>query len=361
MPFNPFREALGEAGFRAFEHESTFKPEADAALARFQAIRGDLERQVRRGDMTVKVAREKAEAAAAQLKTSLKSSADGYSATPRVFLERLLQASDTRKRSREHMSLEGLQRETNRLLRLALVEQQLQNRAAEFEGKTHVRKLPGGQPVATLDSLLSFHSTAQNAGDEAATEWARRQLEAMRSRITDAADLRRIERACDRPEVVNPQIVATYMEALQGSEFGEMERFVAHALEGRDANACVAAFLMARGEPGGMGKRWVRDVLNGLGAFPDAALATLRTLEADARGAESEAARAQADYAGAVAEAEARLTGIETPSEDEVARAQRVRSRPVAKLGEPIGLALDRRGEYFDELDLDAASGGPAG
>ena len=132
MPLNPFRDALGQAGRRASQHESSFKPEADAALARFQAVRADLERQVRRGDLTVKVARERAGAAAAQLKAALAAQAQGFSASPRVFLDRLVEASELRKRSRDHLSLEGLQRETNRLLRQTLVEQQLQNRAGEF-------------------------------------------------------------------------------------------------------------------------------------------------------------------------------------------------------------------------------------
>src|SRR5262249_27233106 len=150
--------------------------------------------------------------------------------------------------------------------------------------------------------------------------------------------------ACDRPDVVNPRVVAVYLEALEGAGPGEVEGFVARALAGRDANACVAAFLRARDEPGGMAGRWGRDGLDRLGGFPGAALATLRSIEAEARGADAEAARAQADYATALAESEARLTGVEAPSPDEVARAERVRARPAARLGEPIGLALDRRG-----------------
>jgi hypothetical protein len=361
MALNPFREALGQAGRRASQHESSFKPEADAALARFQAVRADLERQVRRGDLTVKVARERAEVAAAQLKAALTAQAQGFSASPKVFLDRLVEASELRKRSRDQMSLEGLQRETNRLLRQTLVEQQLQNRTGEFEGKTFVRRLTGGQPAPTLESLLAFHETAVNAGDEAAAEWARRQLEGLRVRVSDPADLRRIDLACDRPDVVNPRVVAVYLEALEGAGPGEVEGFVARALAGRDANACVAAFLRARDEPGGMAVRWVRDVLDGLGGFPDAALATLRSIEADARGADAEAARAQADYAAALAESEARLTGIEAPSPDELARAERVRARPAARLGEPIGLALDRRGHLPEDPSPEPAAGdGPA-
>jgi hypothetical protein len=349
MALNPFREALSQAGLRAFEHESSFKPLADAALARFNEFRDDLERQVRRGDLTMKVAKERAQAAALNLKVALKQQSAGYSPVPRIFLDRLVETSNARKRARDHMSTEGLQRETNRLLRLALVEQQLQTRAREFEAKTYVRMMPNGQAVPTLESLLSFDQTATHAGDDAAREWARRQLESIRPRIIDPADHRRIDLACDRAESVNPRLVASYMRALDDSDDTALETFVENALESRDANACVAAFLLARETPGGTNMRWVRNVLNGLNVFPDAALSTLRSIEAEAREADGDAAHTQAEYAIAVAEAQLRFDGIETPTEEEIDQQRRIRSKPVARLGEPIGLSLDRRGTFADE------------
>jgi hypothetical protein len=350
MALNPFREALAQAGLRAFHADPTFKPQADAALARFQSYCDGLERQVRRGDLTPKVAREKARAAADDMKAGLTKQSEGFSPAPRVFLDRLVSVGNLRRQAREHQSLEALQRETNRLLRQTLVEQQLRTRAEEFEGRTSVRTLPGGKSAPTLDSLLAFHESATHAGDEAATEWARRRLEGMRSRVTDPADQRRIDRACDRPEVVNPRVVATYMEALQGSQPEAMEAFVGEALADRDANACVAAYLMAREAPGGIAVRWVRSVLDGLSELPDAALATLRTLESEARATDAEGARAQADYAIALAEAQVGFPGLEAPSDEELALQAHLRAKPVARLGEPIGLALDRRGADPDDL-----------
>jgi len=358
MALNPFREALGQAGLRAFHHESSFKPEVDAALARFRADRDDLERRVRRGDLTVKVARQQAGAAADALRVGLAGQADGYSPVPRVFLDRLVAASEARKRSQERLPAEGLQRETNRLLRLNLVEQQLQTRAGEFEGRTAVRSFAGGQSAPTLASLLDFHETAGRAGDEAAREWGRRQLEAMRPRVTEPADLRKIDLACDRPEAVNPRLVASYMEALGGEGPEGLGAFAAGALEGRDANACVAAFLLARGAEGGPSQRWVRGLLDGLAEFPDAALATLRALEAEARAEDAGAARAQVDYATALAAAQAGLPGLEPPTDEELARRARVQAKPVARPGQPIGLALDRRGADPEEFAA-AADLGP--
>src|SRR5260370_25436136 len=98
MALNPFREALGQAGLRAFQHESSFKPQADLALAQFRQHCDQLERQVRHGDLTVKVAREQGDAAAVHLKNTLKKQAEGYSPVPRGFLDRLVETRKARNR-----------------------------------------------------------------------------------------------------------------------------------------------------------------------------------------------------------------------------------------------------------------------
>ena len=350
MSLNPLRDAVGQAGQRASRAESPFRAEADAALTAFRGLTQDLSAQVGRGDLTPKVAREQAAEVADRLRESLLMQSEGYSAVPRPFLDRLIEASNARKRARETMGLEGLQRETNRLLRQGLIEQQLATRAAEFEGRAFVRPVHGGPPAPTLPSLLAFHETAAQAGDESAQEWARRQLEGFRGRVADPEDRHKIDRACDRPDLVNPRIVATYVDSMQGRDAAELETFVAHALEGRDASACAAAFVLARQAPEGLALRWVRSALNGLGEFPDAALASLRAWEAEARRGEADAARAQADYAAEVARAEARFPDLEAPSAAELGRRARVEAKPVAAPGEPIGLALNRRGQDPDEF-----------
>ena len=223
MALNPSREALGRAGLHAYHNESPFKAEADDALARFRSLRDDLERQVKRGDLTLKVARERASEAAQQLKSTLRDKAEGFSPVPRAFLDRLAEADLARRRARDAQSIEGLQRETNRLLRMTLVEQQLQTRAPEFESRTLVRALPGGQSAPTLESLLAFHRSASQAGDDAAMEWGRRQLEAVRPRALDPNDQRKIDLACDRPEAVNPRLVEGYVEALRGADAAGLE------------------------------------------------------------------------------------------------------------------------------------------
>ncbi|CAN5866576.1 hypothetical protein BH23PLA1_BH23PLA1_09340 [soil metagenome] len=350
MPLNPLRPALGPRGLRTQNTDSPFQSESDAALSGFRVVRQDLERRVQRGDLTLKVARQLAESAANDLRRDLLQKSEGYSPTPRVFLDRLVEAQLYRDRVREGMTIEGLQRETNRLLRQTLIEQQLQARAVEFEGRTFLRPMAGGTPTPTIDSLLALHESASQAGDEAAQEWARRQLEGLRGRSYNEDDIARIDRACDRPDRVNPRLVNQYVEALQGRTAEDLEPFVRQSLQGRDANACIAAFVLARQCPEGVSPSWVRAVLEGLKEFPDAALGTLRAWEADARQVEADEARAQAEHTIALAEAEARFSRVEPPTEAEIERRSRWEARPAAQVGEPIGLTLDRRGLTPEEF-----------
>jgi hypothetical protein len=352
---NPFRETMSRAAQEANGRPSPFHAEAEAALSGFRSARADLERLVRRGDLTPKVARERAAAAAADLRSRLMKQSEGYSPIPRVFLDRLVEASNARKKALETLSIEGLQRETNRLLRLNLMEQQLQARAAEFEGKAFLRPVAGGVPSPTLDGLLGFHRLAADAGDEVAVEWARRQLEGFRNRIVSPEDSRKIDLATDRPDRVNPRLIDAYCESLRGRNEQELETFVDRAKEEKDANACIAAFLLAREVPDGPGHRWVRKVLSSLAEFPDPALSTLRGLEAEARAGEAEAAQTQARFVVSQAQAEVALNGLEAPTDRELERDSRIQSKPVARPGEAIGLALDRRGA-IEESEFEAAA-----
>lgn len=353
MGLSPLRDALAQTAMTAHQRATPFKGDIDSALDAFQSVRAGLERQVRSGDLTIKAARERAYEAAQRLRTHLFEQAESYSPVPRVFLDRLVETSETRRRARGIQSLESLQRENNRLLRQMLIEQQLLNRAAEFEGKAFVRPIQGGAPAPTLESLLLFHESSRQAGDDAAVEWARRQLEAIRPRTVDPNDLHKIDVATDRPDRVNGRIVMRYAEALRGQSNEQIEAFVHEAVESADANACVAAFLLAREASEGISLRWVRETLDGLARFPDSALETLRSREAEARQSDAEAARTSAAFAVAIAEAEARFPDLRPPTEEELARRERVRSLPIAADNEPVGLNLARRGVLRGESKLD--------
>jgi hypothetical protein len=350
MSLNPLKDTLTRAGLAASQRDTPFQAEADAALAGFQAVRRDLERQVRQGELTVKVARERASDAAKRLSELLVPRSEGFSPVSRVFLDRLIAATETRKAAKERASSESLLRETNRLLRETLVEQQLASRASEFEGRTFVRSMAGGNAAPTLDSLIRFHETATLAGDDSALEWGRRQLEALRTRVIGDEDIRRIDSACDRPDRLNPRIVARYVESLNDAPAETLESFVGEAIASRDTNACAAAFALAREAPEGSSTRWVRNVLNGLDQFPDAALNSLRVWEAEARADDAHAARSKAEYAVALAEADSRFPGLEAPSAADLERMERIQALPLAAEHEPIGLALNRRGLLPEEF-----------
>ena len=357
---NPLRASLIRAGLDAQRQSTPFSERTDAEVAHFQAVRDDLVRQVRRGDLTVKVARERAVAAAEGAKTALKRQAEGFSPTPRAFLDRLIETSAARKQARENASLESLQRETNRLLRESIVETRLVARAAEFEAKTFARPMTGGSPAPTLDGLLALARSSGEAGDEVASEWSRRQLEAIRGRVTEASDLRRIDLATDRPDVVNTRLVESYLAALDGQPPEALRTFIHQSIESGDANACVAAFALVRQFPATSDDpsevEATRHVLTNLSRFPDAALTTLRGWEADARRLDTEAAQAQVGFAATRLDAESRLPGVENPTTAEVDRSSRIKAKPLVLPGEAIGLTLARRGQLPGDFDPPATS-----
>jgi hypothetical protein len=358
MGLSPLRNALGQTGLAAYRLDTPFKNEADAALASFQSVRSELERQVRQGDLTLKAARERASSAAQQLREHLSRLSENYSPVPRLFLDRLVTVSDNRKRARELQTTASLQRENNQLLRQLLIEHQIVNRASEFEGKTYARPLQGGPATPTLSSLLTFHETSAQAGDEAALEWTRRQLEGFRNKTLDSTDQRRIDQAVDRPDRVNLRLVQSYVEAVRGQSHDQIEVFVHEAIQAADANACAAAFLMAREAPEGTALAWVRSALDGVDRFPESALAALRSWEAGARSADAEAARTAADFTATIAELEARFPELDAPSPGAIARRERIRTKPVAQDDEPIGLNLSRRGLMRDDLTLPGIQSG---
>src|SRR5262245_65901722 len=115
MPLNPLRAALLPAGLDAYRRPSPFRAEAEAALAGFSAARKDLEAQVRRGDLTPKVARGRAAELAAGLAADLRARLDASAGGPSPWQARLAEAAKDRARAREAGPAESLQREANQI------------------------------------------------------------------------------------------------------------------------------------------------------------------------------------------------------------------------------------------------------
>ena len=351
MSLNPNRPRVSADSPLAEGPVTAFRAEAETALEGFRLEKSDLERLVRRGDLTPKVARERAAAAARNLNDRLTTRAAEYRPAPAAYLDLLVRSDESRRLAREAQSPSMLQRETNRLIRDLLVEQQVINRQAEFEGRAFRRPLTGGVAAASLEGLLAFHRAAEHSGDGAALEWVRRQLEAYRPRAASDEERDRIDLATDRPGQVNPRIVERYLDALRGRPVEVRAAFAEAAKESGDANACVAAYRLAREAPEGFNAPWVRELLNGLASFPDAAIAILRSSEAEANAAETRAAEAVAAEAAAFAEIEAKLPTLTSPSEQERGRQDRFAGLAEAEPDQPIGLAPALRGRIGSDTD----------
>lgn len=330
MALNPLRESLGRTIHRPPQIDSPFRPVADAALGAFRAKRIEAERRVGTGDLTLKAAREEVEQASAALRDDLARRSDQYSPVGSIFADRLADGAARRAEASRRRSAEDLQRETIDLLRRGLIEQQIASRAAEFEASTHVRPIAGGLPSTSIDRMLAFHDEADHGGDEAGREWARRQLESLRGRAFDEEDQLKIDHACQRPHQVNERLVAASVADLQGRSDGEIDVFVTHALERLDATACVAAFIVARRSLDPIGRPWVRRILDAVDRFPDAALTSLGAWETRERADEAHAARLHAEYVAEVAASEAKLRGLRAPTDLDLARLERLATRPLA-------------------------------
>ncbi len=354
MPPTDLRATLGPRGLRTDAADHALRAEGDRALADFRGALADVQRRVRRGDMTPRAARERAAVAAAELRDDLHRRARSFQGAPAPFADGLARERAAREKAGRAPTIDALQRETNELLRTLLVEQQLGTRVGEFESRTFARPIGGGQPVPTVEGLLAFLDESEGQGDATAVEWARRQLAAQRPLVIDEGLARRVDRARRRPHEVDPSAVAEFVAALEDRPAAGLAEFVAQAIAAGDASACVAAFVAARQSGDPADSAGVREVIAGLSRFPRPALDALAGWEQAARLEESDAALERVGYAVASAQAEARLDGLEAPRESDLRRADRILGRTPALAGEPLGLALQRRGLRYDELaDLD--------
>jgi hypothetical protein len=346
MALNPNTDALRRSA-AAIRTGGPFQAVAAAAIESFQSLRGELAAQVRAGRLTPRVAREKASEAAASLRDDLIGRAAAVRPASATLADAVAASIESRRASAARPSFGTLQRETNRLLRQNLIEQQLASRASEFESRAFHRPLGGGAPAPSLEGLLAFAAQADGEADESAREWARRQLEAFRPFVHTAEEMRRIDAVCDRPEQVNPRTVARYLEALAEAPAEELDRFATEAIASRDASACVAAVLLASEMPGddAAPAQWVQTVVEGLDRLPDAALAAIRNhLDAEQQ-VTTQTAMASAEAAADRMAAEARMPSLAAPRDDQVARLARAEALPVATSGQPIGLVPGFRGQ----------------
>ncbi len=322
----------------------------DAAVADLRRLKDDLQGQVRRGETTLRMAREAYRAQVESARNRIQADATGQLRQEHPLASRLRCALLQSQQDTATPSLETLQRETNRLLKLNLVEQQILARQREFEAKTHVRTSPAAPPAPTVDSLILFHQQAKVQKDEAATEWARRQLDVIRPQVVSAQSLEQIDRATEQADRPNPRIIDRYIRALEPADAAERERFVSEALASADPDACIVAYLMARDVEDGHRVRWVRQLADGLDRFPTEAIEALCKIEDQERERRGSAIDGEVQDVLRDLSHDNGLPDSLAPSPEHMEHQSRIAARPLAQPGESIGLAVNRRGSGMHPL-----------
>ena len=214
---NPLRDKLSLAGRESQDRSSPFRVEAESALSLvFGLPEVDLERQVRRGDLTVKVARERAAAASARPPRPAPEGVRGVQPDPSG-----LPRSPGRGRQGPQAG-EGISLDRGPPARDQQAAPPAPGRAAVAGPGRRVRGEdlpPPDRPGASRRrrSMACSPSTgpSSDSGDEVALEWSRRQLEGIRNRVFNDDDLRKIDLATDRPDRVNPRLIDVYVEAMK--------------------------------------------------------------------------------------------------------------------------------------------------
>lgn len=322
-----------ETAFRALASPPRFARVADDAVRYFEGRRADVLARVRSGDVTPKAAREELAGYAAQIREHLTGNARGLAARSPVFFDVAVKAKEARDRANASPAPDALQRETVRLLRELVVEQQMTTRKAEFEGRAFARRSTTAAPAPTIASVLAFHKRSVEANDDAAVEWSRRQLEALRPLTIDPAELHKIDVATMRPGSPVPHLAETMVERLKADPW-RIEGFVNEVTKagaGGDATAALAAGMLAReafeaAEGNGAAvPAWAGDFAAKLAGLPTAALAHLVEGLTRDREAEVEASVAHAEHALSTIDRDAALKGVEAPTNAELQAAERGR------------------------------------
>ena len=208
--------------------------------------------------------------------------------------------------------------ETNRLLRRLVRETEISNRAAEFQARGY-RARAGDAPLATPETLLSFHELASAAGDEAAVEWCRRELAGVRHQAVRLELLERVDMAATRPGELNPIVAARYVAILNDRVPADPGKLLEELLSADDVTGAVAlvAWASASGNPTA-----VRAILDRSHKLPAPVIEAVRAIDAEATADARQAAAEHVALAAARIDDAAALDGLEAPRQADLARAE---------------------------------------
>lgn len=326
---------------RAAQTPSAFATHAAEFVDTFASHRAAVESQIRAGDLGLRQAREHLAKLAAQATADLAERAGRFTVVPPHLRQLIDRAEATQRTARESKGTDALLRDLIALHRETIRESQLATRAQTFQARrdaiesaidlNHKRGQPG-----TLAGLRAYHDEAVASGDDAATEWARRELRAMRPTV-GPDDQRTIDHVTRRPDVVTPSLVSEHLADLQRMDDTGRAAFAAKVAAEPDASAAVALWSFAAAFEGKAGD-WRNKALASIDTLPEAAVADLSRWESTHRQADADAARVHADLAADRIRQLASLEGVEPPSAQDLAL-QAVAARESARIAERSGSA----------------------
>ena len=184
--------------------------------------------QVKDGMTTHRAAKEAGGLFVQELRQAL---ADASSFTTRPELKaKLLTAKNARVDAKARVTTDDLLREMVKGQERLRTEQEIANRQASFRSVDRRMGPSGVVMIEDLPTALYQHRAAKEANDQAAlTFWSRR-LEGLRHMALDAAQHDAIDTAVTTRDMVNPRIVARFVDALGRATPEEVDRFAREAL-----------------------------------------------------------------------------------------------------------------------------------
>lgn len=271
-----------------------FESIATAAERRLAEEKAAIRRQIADRRITDVVGRERLAVVAANLKSELKAERDKVSIVPKAFVGALAREAQDRPARRMPRTLEersvSLAERTAKAMESMVLEQQLVTRKSEFEGLTF-SKLTGQGPASTpptpvFDKLLALADWARRAGDPAASEFARRQLEAMRPMRPTPEDQAAIDAAVERDDLISPGRVTAIVDAFTGKDDATLAKLAEGVWKAGGVSDWAALYALAERHTMKAGDNdpipaWVAETLAKVRDLPDDALTYLRKSEAD--------------------------------------------------------------------------------
>lgn len=216
-----------------------FDPGLAAIVADYKKATGDFQHLVTTGELGAVAARREAVAKAAEAKAAAAERVGSYEPGNKGLRAAIKGVVNTPRPS-GLTSAETLAKETRDLMKALLVEQQITNRRAELEAKGYA-SMAGGAPIPDPLRLLSLAEST----DDAAREWARRELAGVLPHVADDTTRRRVQAAVRAPGELDPAEVRQAAAAVLQRPPADWKRALEDAITRQDSLGVAALSLAA--------------------------------------------------------------------------------------------------------------------